>query len=109
MHDPICWPAVCLLCGGGGWAAQGTPCSASDVHRPTRCPVSVSALLTWQPVYPAEPVAGRREDYSPEDVEYYFNYMGMLAEEGSYDSLDALVQSESLASCSSLTNCKPRQ
>ena len=29
-------------------------------------------------------------------MEYYFNYMGMLAEEGSYDSLDALVQSESL-------------
>jgi hypothetical protein len=34
----------------------------------------------------------KREDYTEEDVEYYFNYMGMLAEEGSYDSMEKLMQ-----------------
>ena len=38
---------------------------------------------------------GKREDYTEEDVEYYFNYMGMLAEEGSYDSMEKLMQRKS--------------
>lgn len=32
-----------------------------------------------------------REDYEAEDVEYYFNYMGILADEGSNDRMDALL------------------
>ena len=33
-----------------------------------------------------------RDDYEAEDVEYYFNYMGILADEGSNDRMDALVE-----------------
>ena len=33
-----------------------------------------------------------REDYEAEDVEYYFNYMGILADEGSNDRMDALLE-----------------
>lgn len=32
-----------------------------------------------------------RDDYSYDDVEQYFNYMGFLAEEGSYDRMDAML------------------
>lgn len=32
-----------------------------------------------------------REDYDRDDVEQYFNYMGMLAVEGSYDKMNALL------------------
>ena len=46
---------------------------------------------------------GSREDYSAEDVEYYFNYSGILAEQGSYDQLEDLLECEffstSYASC----------
>ena len=31
-----------------------------------------------------------RDDYSVDDVEHYFNYMGMLAMEGTYDRLKKL-------------------
>ena len=37
---------------------------------------------------------GSREDYSAEDVEYYFNYSGILAERGSYDQLEDLLECE---------------
>ncbi|KAL3145880.1 hypothetical protein ABBQ38_015250 [Trebouxia sp. C0009 RCD-2024] len=36
---------------------------------------------------------GSREDYSAEDVEYYFNYSGILAERGSYALLEDLLES----------------
>ncbi|XP_030931412.1 protein LHCP TRANSLOCATION DEFECT [Quercus robur] len=32
-----------------------------------------------------------RDDFDRDDVEQYFNYMGMLAVEGSYDKMDALL------------------
>lgn len=32
-----------------------------------------------------------REDFDRDDVEQYFNYMGMLAAEGSYDKMEALL------------------
>ncbi|KAL0037014.1 hypothetical protein WJX77_009396 [Trebouxia sp. C0004] len=35
----------------------------------------------------------KREDYTEEDVEYYFNYSGILAERGSYDTLEDLLKS----------------
>ena len=38
---------------------------------------------------------GKREDYSEEDVEYYFNYSGILAERGSYDSMEDLLSCKS--------------
>eukprot|EP01023_Acetabularia_acetabulum_P035273 TRINITY_DN3326_c0_g1_i2.p3 TRINITY_DN3326_c0_g1~~TRINITY_DN3326_c0_g1_i2.p3 ORF type:complete len:166 (-),score=29.82 TRINITY_DN3326_c0_g1_i2:507-1004(-) len=34
-----------------------------------------------------------REDYGYDDVEQYFNYMGMLATEGSYDTVTEMMQS----------------
>ena len=34
-----------------------------------------------------------REDYSEDDVEHYFNYMGMLAVEGTYDRMYAMQAS----------------
>lgn len=37
---------------------------------------------------------GSRDDYSAEDVEYYFNYSGILAERGSYDQLEDLLECE---------------
>ncbi|CAK9866229.1 unnamed protein product [Sphagnum jensenii] len=33
-----------------------------------------------------------RDDFDREDVAQYFNYMGMLATEGSYDKMDALLE-----------------
>ncbi|XP_020222653.1 protein LHCP TRANSLOCATION DEFECT [Cajanus cajan] len=33
----------------------------------------------------------RRDDFDRDDVEQYFNYMGMLAVEGSYDKMEALL------------------
>lgn len=33
----------------------------------------------------------KREDFDRDDVEQYFNYMGMLAVEGSYDKMEALL------------------
>ncbi|KAJ8619921.1 hypothetical protein MRB53_028450 [Persea americana] len=33
-----------------------------------------------------------RDDFDRDDVEQYFNYMGMLAVEGSYDKMDALLR-----------------
>ncbi|MQL41426.1 hypothetical protein EI012_26320, partial [Escherichia coli] len=32
-----------------------------------------------------------REDFDRDDVEQYFNYMGMLAVEGTYDKMEALL------------------
>lgn len=34
-----------------------------------------------------------REDYDVDDVEHYFNYMGCLAVEGTYDRMNALIES----------------
>jgi hypothetical protein len=34
---------------------------------------------------------GSRDDYGLDDVEHYFNYMGMLADEGSYDRMEAML------------------
>lgn len=34
-----------------------------------------------------------REDYSVDDVEHYFNYMGMLAVEGTYDRMEQMLSS----------------
>jgi len=36
----------------------------------------------------------KREDYTADDVEQYFNYMGMLAEQGSYDALEKVLASD---------------
>eukprot|EP00877_Chromochloris_zofingiensis_P003451 jgi/Chrzof1/13106/Cz07g20040.t1 len=33
-----------------------------------------------------------RDDYSADDVEYYFNYMGCLADEGTYDRMENLLK-----------------
>ncbi|ERN19550.1 hypothetical protein AMTR_s00062p00076280 [Amborella trichopoda] len=33
----------------------------------------------------------KRDDFDRDDVEQYFNYMGMLAVEGSYDKMEALL------------------
>ncbi|KAH6767999.1 Ankyrin repeat family protein [Perilla frutescens var. hirtella] len=33
-----------------------------------------------------------RDDFDRDDVEQYFNYMGMLAVEGTYDKMEALLQ-----------------
>lgn len=34
-----------------------------------------------------------RDDYSVDDVEHYFNYMGMLAVEGTYDRMEQMISS----------------
>ncbi|XP_031499417.1 protein LHCP TRANSLOCATION DEFECT isoform X2 [Nymphaea colorata] len=34
----------------------------------------------------------KRNDYTADDVDQYYNYMGMLAVEGTYDKLEALLQ-----------------
>ncbi|CAH9112372.1 unnamed protein product [Cuscuta epithymum] len=35
-----------------------------------------------------------RDDFDRDDVEQYFNYMGMLAVEGSYDKMEALLKQD---------------
>nr|CAD1819246.1 unnamed protein product [Ananas comosus var. bracteatus] len=37
------------------------------------------------------PRSQSRDDFDRDDVEQYFNYMGMLAVEGSYDKMEALL------------------
>ena len=34
----------------------------------------------------------KRDEYDQDDVEHYFNYMGMLATEGTYDRLNRLME-----------------
>lgn len=34
-----------------------------------------------------------RDDFDYDDIEQYFNYMGILAIEGSYDSMEAMIAS----------------
>ena len=38
----------------------------------------------------------KREDYTEEDVEYYFNYSGILAERGTYDTMEDLLKCKRL-------------
>ena len=67
-------------------------------------PLSIQELLNA--VGDGEGGGGSREDYSAEDVEYYFNYSGILAERGSYDQLEDLLECECFfpmhASCTTL-------
>lgn len=69
----------------------------------TCVPLNVEDLLNA--LGDGEGGGGSREDYSAEDVEYYFNYSGILAERGSYDQLEDLLDCElffpSHASCTS--------
>jgi ankyrin repeat protein len=56
----------------------------------------VTTSASWNPFAQNSNKAGivgsqGREDYEAEDVEYYFNYMGILADEGSNDRMDALL------------------
>ena len=58
----------------------------------------VKTSASWNPFAQNSSKAGivgsqGRDDYEPEDVEYYFNYMGILAVEGSNDRMDLLVNS----------------
>lgn len=41
----------------------------------------------------AYPTNSSRSDYNADDVEHYFNYMGCLAVEGTYDRFEAMVKS----------------
>ena len=58
---------------------------------------SVKTRASWNPFAQNSNKAGivgsqGRDDYEAEDVEYYFNYMGILAEEGSNDRMDKLIE-----------------
>ena len=57
---------------------------------------SVKVSASWNPFAQNSNKAGivgsqGRDDYESEDVEYYFNYMGILAVEGSNDRMDDLL------------------
>jgi len=59
----------------------------------------VTTSASWNPFAQNSNKAGivgsqGREDYEAEDVEYYFNYMGILAVEGSNDRMDALLAAD---------------
>ena len=40
-----------------------------------------------------------KDDYEDVDVEYYFNYMGLLAVEGTYDRMNALMETGIPSGC----------
>jgi hypothetical protein len=40
-----------------------------------------------------------RDDFTVDDVEHYFNYMGMLAVEGTYDRMEEMLSSGARAWC----------
>eukprot|EP00740_Mantoniella_antarctica_P006781 CAMPEP_0181363448 /NCGR_PEP_ID=MMETSP1106-20121128/8747_1 /TAXON_ID=81844 /ORGANISM="Mantoniella antarctica, Strain SL-175" /LENGTH=162 /DNA_ID=CAMNT_0023477873 /DNA_START=51 /DNA_END=539 /DNA_ORIENTATION=- len=71
------------------------------VHALARAPSNGTVVKTsasWNPFAQNSAAAGivgsqGRDDYEPEDVGYYFNYMGILAVEGSNDRMDKLVES----------------
>eukprot|EP00982_Pelagococcus_subviridis_P007677 30706-Pelagococcus_subviridis.AAC.5 len=76
---------------------------ASEIRSACRLPgapsngTSVKTSASWNPFAQNSDKAGivgsqGRDDYEAEDVEYYFNYMGILADEGSNDRMDALVE-----------------
>jgi len=54
--------------------------------------------IAWHSILPPPPVHAQasRSDYQSEDVEYYFNYMGCLAVEGTYDRMEAMLQAGGL-------------
>ena len=91
-----------------------TPSSARSASRlaraparaPTAPPRSVRVLEPRSPDNKAGGVGSQgRDDYESEDVEYYFNYMGILADEGSNDRLRRAARERtstpSTSSCSS--------
>lgn len=60
------------------------------------CPPSVSRVNAWFKFGTDAEKAGiyasqGRDDFDRDDVEQYFNYMGMLATEGTYDKMEALL------------------
>ncbi len=58
------------------------------------CDESSEAKGSCLTVGDGEGGGAKREDYTEEDVEYYFNYSGILAERGSYDTLEELIKCE---------------
>ena len=77
--------------------AQRKPVSRLPGARSNGTAVKTSA--SWNPFAQNSNKAGivgsqGRDDYESEDVEYYFNYMGILADEGSNDRMDALLAAD---------------
>ena len=56
-------------------------------------PVSVHAFFNFNKNTTSNDNGPSRSDFDFQEVEDYFNYMGMLAAEGNYDKLDALCES----------------
>uniref|UniRef100_A0A061R2L2 Protein lhcp translocation defect-like n=1 Tax=Tetraselmis sp. GSL018 TaxID=582737 RepID=A0A061R2L2_9CHLO len=62
-------------------------------RRPCRASFAVSAFFNFNKNRNSYNAGGSsREEYSDEDVEFYFNYMGMLAIEGTYDRMYKLME-----------------
>eukprot|EP00250_Pteridium_aquilinum_P034541 c7728_g1_i1 orf=127-627(+) len=60
------------------------------------CPPSLSRTTAWFKFGTDAEKAGiyasqGRDEFDRDDVEQYFNYMGMLATEGTYDKMEALL------------------
>ncbi|KAI5084753.1 hypothetical protein GOP47_0000922 [Adiantum capillus-veneris] len=60
------------------------------------CPPSSARTIAWFKFGTDSEKAGiygsqGRNDFDRDDVEQYFNYMGMLATEGTYDKMEALL------------------
>ena len=77
--------------------AQRKPVSRLPGARSNGTAVKTSA--SWNPFAQNSNKAGivgsqGRDDYESEDVEYYFNYMGILADEGSNDRMDSLLAAD---------------
>lgn len=96
----MCWQACALL---NSPKPEVHPSCSFQCACLTSVPFNIEELNA---IGDGEGGGGSREDYSAEDVEYYFNYSGILAERGSYDQLEDLLECELVfplyASCTSL-------
>jgi len=79
-----------------------------------RIPAAASATASGSWVNPLDRSAGLsagiygsqgRADFTVDDVEHYFNYMGMLAVEGTYDRMEEMLSSGSCCDMIGLQGC----
>lgn len=68
-----------------------------DAQRCCRCTLCATALhpspTTQHNHNPHNQQQQSRSDYEADDVEHYFNYMGCLAVEGTYDRMEEMMRS----------------
>ncbi|KAF9609050.1 hypothetical protein IFM89_012490 [Coptis chinensis] len=90
------WKTSCQFLGNGRKLGWFKVCSVRSIIGPTNGSKTKCWFKFGKNGVDAEGAgiygSQSREDFDRDDVEQYFNYMGMLAVEGTYDKMEALLQ-----------------